>query len=199
MWVRLSDASETQRELTSLSPRSSSTSSHFPFLTLPFLLTFPLPLPFPFVLLHHHWSSPYNSASCTLSSTSSAVTLPERNVTPSPPLHTALNSEQSLASLEQDSPVTNMSTTFSTLPDLVKSRILEFLLDRRELQQLVTDDKSSIFKYEFNTAILRVNKDIYDLGKRIFLRNNFVLLSVSLWHLFNYFVRYKLPMWTEKL
>lgn len=123
---------------------------------------------------------------------SSAVNLPDRSITPSElDHHIKIGTTTSSSSA--------MSTGFTSLPDEVKRRILEFLLDRKEVQQVVADNKKALFKFDFHTAILRVNKEINDLGRDIFLRNSFVLVSASSSHMYHAILNRKLPAWTKKL
>jgi len=94
----------------------------------------------------------------------------------------------------------NESTiTFMSLPDLVKRRILEYLLDEEEVVETATDNNDVLVKHNFHTAIMRTNKDTYDLAKEVFHGNHFVVVSVTPSDVLDWFVKRKLSFWKNNL
>jgi len=72
--------------------------------------------------------------------------------------------------------------TFSTLPVVVLERILDYLLNAADVRDTSDDDSRHQWlnpDYTFFTAILRVSRDMRDIGSRIFERNHFVLFSTK--------------------
>jgi len=67
--------------------------------------------------------------------------------------------------------------TFEELPDLVQTRIYEFLLSADEVQ--LEPDESLRQRYAFSTPILRVNKSIHQEAARVFHNNHFTVVSTN--------------------
>ena len=87
--------------------------------------------------------------------------------------------------------------TFMSLPDLVKRRIFEYLLDEEEVVECAMDNDDALVKHTFHTAIMRTNKDTYDLAKDVFHGNHFILVSISPSGLLDWFVKRKLSFWKD--
>jgi len=78
-------------------------------------------------------------------------------------------------------PVADLETpSFSTLPNELKTKILEYLLDAAKVRDY-TDKVDQRFhpNYKFGLSVLRVSNTMQALAKKVFLRNHFVLVSTT--------------------
>lgn len=118
-------------------------------------------------------------------------TLPER-----------FKADQTAVNEAQDSVKESSNTsqiTFGNLPEDIYSRILQYLLLATNVRQDPATDTHYTAKYHFDTAIMRVNRQMYRIGRSIFESNHFALLSTNISNLADAFGNHGCWIWQKKL
>lgn len=94
----------------------------------------------------------------------------------------ALPQQLAALQLDQDN-VSEPPKSLLDLPELVIRRILDFLLEATEVSQpaVLSDDRPwyQYRSYNFEVAILRTSRGLYDLGSRVFAANHFIQISTN--------------------